>query len=82
MLSFEALEVLLANELSSWRLYGGGEYRFQRAPANMKPGLVHAGLEYRGPEPLVRLGQFGEGRLVAALDGKSFQDRGGRWAGA
>ncbi len=75
LLSFEAVEVLLADELSSWRLYGGGEYRFQRAPRDMKPGLVHAGLEYRPPEPLVRLGHFGEGRLVAALDGKSFADR-------
>ena len=75
LLSFEAAEVLLADELSSWRLYGGGEYRFQRAPRDMKPGVVHAGLEYGRPGPLLRLGHFGEGRLVAALDGKSFADR-------
>ncbi len=75
LLSFEAMEALLADDLSSWRLYGGGEYRFQRAPHDMKPTVVHAGLEYRRPEPLVRLGPFGEGRLVAALDGKSFADR-------
>jgi hypothetical protein len=75
MLSFEALEVLLADELGSWRLYGGGEYRFQHRPRSMKPTVGHAGLEYRTPEPLVRLGYFGDGRLVAALDGKSFADR-------
>lgn len=75
LLSFESLEVLLADELSSWRVYGGGEYRFQHAPRDMKPMVVHAGLEYHRPEPLVRLGHFGEGRLVAALDGKSFADR-------
>ena len=75
LLSFEAVEVLLADELSNWRLYGGGEYRFQRAPRDMKPAVVHAGVEYRRPEPLVHLGRFGEGRFVVALDGKSFEDR-------
>jgi hypothetical protein len=74
-LSFEALEVLLADELSSWRLYAGGEYRFHRAPRDMNPTVVHAGLEYRRPKPLVTLGDVGEGRLVAALDAKSFEDR-------
>ncbi len=75
LLSFEAVEVLLADEVSSWRLYGGGEYRFQRTPHDMRPTVVHAGLEYRRPEPLVRLGRVGEGRLVAAVDGKSFAER-------
>jgi uncharacterized protein DUF1207 len=75
LLSFEALEVLLAKESWSWRFYGGGEYRFQHRPVDMKPGLVHAGLEYRSAEPFVNLGYFGEGRLVAGLDAKSFGDR-------
>ncbi len=77
LVSFEALEILVADELWNWRLYGGGEYRFQHTPGSMKPTVGHAGLEYRSPEPLVRLGHFGDGQLVAALDGKSFEDR--RW---
>ena len=36
---------------------------------------MHGGLQYRTPQPLVRLGHVAAGRLVAALDGKSVQDR-------
>lgn len=78
LLSFEALEILLADEFSSWRIYGGGEYRFQHAPDDLRPVVAHAGLEYGGSQPLIRLGRFGEGHLVAALDGKSFEDREGQ----
>ena len=67
-LSFEAGELLLSRELAHWRVYGGGEYLFTHSPADLKPGVLHAGLEYRQPGSLVR--------LVAALDGRSVQDRG------
>jgi len=60
-LSFEAAELLLSRELADWRVYGG---------------VLHAGLEYRQPGSLVRLGRLAAGRLVAALDGRSVQDRG------
>lgn len=75
LLSFQAVEVLVADEFSGWRVYGGGEYRLQHAPADMKPALIHAGLEYLRPDPLLRLAHVGDGRLVAAVDGKSFEDR-------
>src|SRR5437016_8540685 len=75
-LSFEAAELLVARELAQWRVYGGGEYMFTHSPADLKPGVLHAGLEYRQPGSLVRLGRLAAGRLVAALDAKSFQDRG------
>ncbi len=75
LLSFEALELLLAHEFAGWRVYGGGEYRFQHRPDDMKPAVAHAGVEYARAEPVARLGLFGEGRLVAAVDGKSFEDR-------
>jgi len=75
-LSFEAAELLVARELAHWRVYGGGEYMFTHSPADLKPGVLHAGLEYRQPGSLVRLGRLAAGRLVAALDGRSVQDRG------
>jgi len=74
-LTYEAVELLLSDEIANWRLYGGGEYLFNHQPRDLKPGRLHAGVEYRQTAPLVRLGRFGDGRLVAALDGKSFQDR-------
>lgn len=74
-LTYEAVELLLSKELQDWRVYGGGEYLIQHEPADLKPGVLHGGIEYRAPEPLVSLGALGHGRLVAALDARSFQDR-------
>src|SRR5438034_6744371 len=45
-----------------------------RAPV-VRPGVRHGRAQYRQPGSLVRLGRFATGRLVAALDGKSVQDR-------
>ena len=74
-LSFEALELLGSWDFASLRAYGGGEYIVRHEPADLKPGLLHAGLEYRGPATGVRLGRLGEGRVIAALDAKSSQER-------
>lgn len=76
-LSFEALELLLSLERGPWRAYGGGEHLLRRDPTSLKPGLLHAGLEYRGPAALIGIGRLGVGRLLAALDVKSTQQR--RW---
>jgi hypothetical protein len=73
-LTFQAAELLVANEASRWRVYGGGGYIFAHAPADLKPGVVHGGLEYRQPRALLRLGRFATGRLVAGLDAKSSED--------
>ena len=74
-LTFEAAELLVAREIANWRVYGGGEYIFARSPADLKPGVLHGGVEYRQPGLLLRLGKLGVGRLVAALDAKSVEDR-------
>jgi uncharacterized protein DUF1207 len=74
-LTFQAVELLVADETSRWRVYGGGAYVFAHSPADLKPGVFHAGLEYRQPRSLLRLGRFATGRLVAGLDAKSMQDR-------
>src|SRR5207302_9608890 len=76
-LTFEAAELLVSQQIAAWRVYGGGEYVFTHSPADLKPGLLHGGVEYRQRGMLVRVGRLATGRLVAALDAKSFQDR--RW---
>ena len=75
-LTFEAAELLLSQQIAAWRVYGGGEYVFTHSPADLKPGVLHGGVEYREPGVLVHLGRLATGRVVAALDAKSFQDRG------
>ena len=74
-LTFEAAELLIANEGSGWRVYGGGNYAFVHKPTDLKPGVLHGGLEYRQPRALLRLGGITTGRLVLGLDAKSIQDR-------
>ena len=63
-LSFEAVELLLSQELGPVRAYGGGEYLFNREPETMESTLAHAGLE-------LRFGQLRGPRFVAAVDAKS-----------
>ena len=75
-LTFEAAELLLSQQLAAWRVYGGGEYLFTHSPADLRPGVLHGGVEYREPGVLLHLGRLATGRVVAALDAKSFQDRG------
>ncbi len=70
-LTFQAADLLLVNEASRWRVYGGGGYIFAHSPADLKPGVLHGGLEYRQPRALLRLGRFATGRLVAGLDAKA-----------
>lgn len=74
-LSFEALELLASRDFGGLRAYGGGEYLFRHDPADVKPGLLHAGVEYRPPRPAVQIGGLGGGRVIVALDAKSSQER-------
>ncbi len=62
-LSFEAVDVVLSQEFGPTRLYGGGEYIFNRDPSTLESSLVHGGGE-------VRLGSLRGTRLVAAVDFK------------
>lgn len=63
-LSFEALELLLSQEIGPARAYGGGEFLFNRDPETLDETLVHGGLE-------VRIGSLRGPRLVAAVDAKA-----------
>src|SRR5439155_845872 len=75
-LTFQAVELLVASETSRWRVYGGGDYVFAHSPTDLKPGVLHGGVEFRQPRSWLRLGRVTTGRLVAGLDVKSTQDRG------
>lgn len=80
-LSFEALELLIARDFGDARAYGGGEYIVRHEPADLESGLLHGGVEYRQPMRsggVLRLPGVGPGRLVAALDVKSTEER--RWS--
>src|SRR2546430_13522831 len=82
-LSFEAAELLVARELAHWRVYGGGEYMFTHSPADLKPGVLHAGLEYRQPGSLVRLGRLAaRPPLAAVVRGTGPGPGGAEWGGA
>src|SRR2546427_13303818 len=80
-LTFQAVELLVARETTRWRLYGGGDYIFAHSPTDLKPGVLHGGLEFRQPASLLRLGRGAAGRFVAGPGGKAIQDRGWRGGG-
>lgn len=66
-LSFESLELLASREWPRWRGYFGGEYVFHREPADLQPGGIHGGVEYRGAA-------HGIWHPVAAADVKSWDE--------
>src|SRR5436190_1736328 len=58
-LSFEAAELLVARDFGGLRLYGGGEYILRHEPSDLRPGLLHGGIEYRHARRVVHLGGLG-----------------------
>src|SRR5207302_1845204 len=56
-LTFQAVELLVASETARWRVYGGGDHVLAHRPADLKPGVLHGGLEFRQPGSLLRLGR-------------------------
>jgi hypothetical protein len=73
--SFEAVELLVSQDIGNWRMYGGGEYLFVHAPDDLRPGILHGGVDYRQHRALVRLGRLAVGRLVLGVDGKAIEDQ-------
>ncbi|MEO8196825.1 MAG: DUF1207 domain-containing protein, partial [Thermoanaerobaculia bacterium] len=73
-LSFEAVEALVARDLGSWRIYGGGDYLIDPEPADLASGILHAGAEYRHPRRTVSVGRIGRARWVGAADLKSLEE--------
>jgi hypothetical protein len=67
-ISFEAVDLVLSQELGPLRLYGGGQYLFERDPETLEPLLAHAGAE-------VRVGARRGPRFVTAVDLKSSEQQ-------
>jgi hypothetical protein len=67
-LSFEAVELILSQDLGALRVYAGGEHLFNRHPSTLDELLAHAGAE-------LRLGPLRGARLVAAVDVKSSEQQ-------
>lgn len=66
-LSFEAVELLLSQEVGPLRVYGGGELFFRREPDDLPDHLAHGGIE-------LRPGGFANGQLLLALDVKTVEE--------
>lgn len=75
-LSFESAEAIVSLETGALRLYGGGEYLFNRQPATLQQYVAHGGAELRRGTPLINLGStVGGVRPVAAIDIKAAQEQ-------
>jgi hypothetical protein len=78
-LSFESAEAILSQDLGPLRVYGGGEWLFDRAPASLGRSVAHGGVELR-PTATARFGDAARARLVAAVDLKSVAEQDWRTA--
>lgn len=67
-LSFEAVDLLLSQEVGPLRAYGGGEILFNREPETLESTLAHAGLE-------LRIGSLRGVRFLGALDLKATEQQ-------
>ncbi len=72
-LSFESLEVMVARDFGSLRIYGGGENIFSHQPADLGKKIVHFGIDWNGREDAFRIGQVGAARWVAGVDAKRWE---------
>jgi hypothetical protein len=77
-LSYESAEGLLSLDLGPLRSYGGGEYLFARVPEELKPRLLHGGIELRQGAGRAPTQSHAPIRVVAALDAKSTEEN--NWA--
>ncbi|MGQ0765855.1 MAG: DUF1207 domain-containing protein [Gemmatimonadota bacterium] len=74
-LSFEATEVILSLDVGSLRIFGGGEYLFNREPKSLERHVAHGGAELRPGPPLVRLPLLGSVRFLAGADLKASEEQ-------
>jgi hypothetical protein len=78
-LSFESVEGLLSQDLGPLRVYGGGEWLFNRSPDGLERSIAHGGLELRSTGS-ARFGNAARARLVAGVDLKSVAEQDWRTA--
>lgn len=73
-LSYESGELILSQDVGMLRLYGGGEYLFNREPDDLASTVAHGGIELR-PARGVDFGRLGTVRPLAALDVKASREQ-------
>lgn len=75
-LSFEAVHGVLSFDLGALRVYGGGEYLFNRSPGDLGKYVAQGGAELRKATPLINLGSaIGGIRPIAAVDLKGSDEQ-------
>jgi hypothetical protein len=74
-LSFEAVHLLLSQEMGALRVYLGGETLLRREPDDLARTVAQAGLELRQPGRPLRVGTLGSARLVAGVDLKATEEQ-------
>ena len=74
-LSFEALELILSVDGGPLRLYGGGEYLFNKEPQDLGVYVAHGGIELRPATRIIPMGALGGFRFVGAADLKSSEEQ-------
>jgi hypothetical protein len=75
-LSFESAEAIVSVDVGTLRVYGGGEYLFNRQPETLQQYVAHGGAELRRATPLINLGStVGGVRPIAAIDVKAAQEQ-------
>jgi hypothetical protein len=67
-ISFEAVDLIVSQELGVLRLYAGGQYLIHRDPETLEPQVAHAGAE-------LRVGKLRGLRVVGAIDLKSSEQQ-------
>lgn len=74
-LSFEALEGILSVDGGPLRIYGGGEYLFNKEPADLGVYVIRGGAELRPTPRILPFGALGGFRFVGAVDVKSSEEQ-------
>jgi hypothetical protein len=75
-LSFEAVQGIASVDMGALRVYGGGEYLFNRSPDDLGKYVAQGGAELRKATPLINLGSsIGGIRPIAAVDLKGSDEQ-------
>jgi len=73
-LSFEAVELILSQDVGVLRAYAGGEQLVHRAPRDLDATVAHGGVELR-PRATLTFGRLASARLLAAADVKAAREQ-------
>lgn len=73
-LSFESAEAILSFDGGPARIYGGGEFLFNRHPEDLERFVAHVGAELRPSPRILSFGGLGGFRFLAAGDLKAAEE--------